>query len=178
MKQKVLSPILSGAFIALAGSILMLILLALNLVGPESIKNDNLMYGGTLLFISLYVFLLVGLFISMKKIKKLNGDTLTFLEALKTGFYTSLSTAIFGVIFTIIFYELIYPKYNQEMAEVITARLSNSPLSPEEINGKVAEQTQYYSTGIQAKFSFVGNLITGIAFSLVMGLFLRTKRDH
>jgi F0F1-type ATP synthase assembly protein I len=175
MKQKLLISLLGGFFIALAGTILMLILMSLNLVGPESVKNDNLMYGGTILFISLYIFLLIGLFIGLKRVKKANGNTLLFKEALKVGFYISLSTAIFSVIFTVIFYELICPNYNQDMVEVVTLKLKNTELNPELVKQKIIEQADYYSTSIQAKFSFVGNLITGIVFSLLLGLFLKTK---
>jgi hypothetical protein len=175
MKLKIAFMIAIGAGVALAGSLLMLLLLALHLVGPASVKNDRLMYGGTLLFISLYIFLLVGLFYGLRKVKQLNGGGLTFLQAVTSGFYVSLSTAVFSVIFTVAFYEMIYPEYNQQMAEIITSKMKNSNLNPVEISGKVAEQTQYYSTWVQAKFAFVGNLITGIAFSVLLSLFLKTK---
>ncbi len=176
MKEKLKISIVAGSLIALAGTILMLVLLALNLLGPESVQNDNLMYGGTILFIALYIFLLIGIFIALKKTKKLNNGTLTFTEALKIGCYTSLATGLVGVVFTVIFYELIYPSYNQEMVEVIVSKMKGLDLTSEQIQQKVTEQTKYYSTSVQAKFSFIGNFITGIVFSLLLGLFLRTKR--
>jgi hypothetical protein len=175
MKLKIAFMISIGAGVALAGSLLMLLLLALHLVGPTSVKNDRLMYGGTLLFISLYVFLLVGLFFGLRKVKQLNDGRLSFLQAITSGLYVSLSTAVFSMIFTGVFYEMIYPEYNQQMAEIITAKMENSNLSAVEIKEKVAEQTQYYSTWVQAKFAFVGNLITGIGFSVLLSLFLKTK---
>ncbi|NER15367.1 DUF4199 family protein [Leptobacterium flavescens] len=177
MKNRLTFPLLVGLGIALSGTVLMLLLLALGLVGPQAVESDKLMYGGTVLFISLYVFILIGLFISLKRRKKQNGDVLTFAEAMKTGLVTSLSAAVFSVLFTIIFYELIYPSYNPEMTEVITAKMEALQLSTEEIREKVEEQTKYYSTSVQAKFSFVGNLITGLAFSVLISLFLKTRKN-
>ncbi len=175
MDRRHFIPLLTGLCIALAGSIIMLILLCFNLVGPKAVENDLLMYGGTLLFISLYILLLVGLFICLSKFKKLNGNSLTFKQALLTGFLCSISTAIFSVIFTIIFYELIYPGYMPELQQILIEKLDKTIFSQEEITEKIKEQTLYYSTWTQAKFSFIGNLITGMAFTLMLSLFLKSK---
>lgn len=166
----------SGFLIALAGTLLMLILLALNLVGPESVKNDKLMIGGTILFISLYIFLLLGIYKSISYVKKIT-QTLTFRDAFITGFIVSLATGIFSVLFTLLFYEIIYPSYNIDMTNILTDKLSKQNLSETEIIEKINEQTKYYTTTMQAQFSFVGNLITGLAFSLILSLFLKSKKN-
>lgn len=178
MKRDYSISLFVGLIIALAGTVLMLVLFAMDYVGPESVVNDHLMYGGTILFIFLYIFLLTGLYVVFSKIKKLKNNTLTFPEALKFGICTSLSTATFSVIFTIVFYELIYPSYGLEMTEAITNKLQNSNANETEIIKKVAEQTKYYSTRVQAQFSFMGNLVTGVAFSVLLGLFLKTKKKR
>ena len=176
MNKQTMYSVKSGFLITIAGTLLMLILLFLNFVGPESVKNDKLMVGGTILFISLYVFLLLGIYTSISKVKKITQN-LTFKNAFITGFVVSLSTAIFSVLFTILFYELIYPDYNADMATVLTEKLTNQNLSEIERTEKINEQTKYYSTAMQAQFSFVGNLITGIAFSLILSLFLKSKTN-
>lgn len=178
MKRDYSIPLIAGLIIALAGTTLMLILLAIGYVGPKSVMNDDLMYGGTILFIFLYTFLLTGLYVVFTKIKKLKNNVLTFLEALKLGIYTSLATATFSVIFTIVFYELFYPDYGLEMTEAIISKLQHSSASQTEITKKVAEQTKYYSTSVQSQFSFIGNFITGVAFSVLLGLFLKTKKKR
>lgn len=176
MNKKTLFSIKTGFIIALAGTLLMLFLLAINFVGPESVRNNKLMIGGTILFISLYLFLLFGIYKSIVYTKK-NSLTLTFKNAFLSGLIVSLFTAIFSVLFTIIFYELIYPNYNTDMTKVLTEKFSNSNLNNEEIFTKINEQTKYYNTYIQAQFSFVGNLITGIAFTLLLSLFLKSKNN-
>lgn len=175
MDKRTLYSIKTGFLIALSGTVLMLILLALNFVGPESVYNDKLMIGGTILFISLYVFLLIGIYKSISNAKKLNNGKIDFKKALMSGLIVSILTAIFAVVFTIIFYELIYPEYNTDMTKVLTEKLSKQDLSETELSNKIKEQTQYYSTSMQAQFSFAGNLITGLAFSLVLSLFLKSK---
>lgn len=176
MNKKIVYSVKSGFFIALAGTILMLILLALHFVGPESVQNDKLMIGGTILFISLYIFLLVGIYKSIANAKK-EDSKLTFKKAFFIGSIVSLSTAIFSVLLTVLFYEVIYPDYNTDMTTILTEKLSKQHLGDLEVIEKINEQTKYYSTAIQAQFSFVGNLITGIAFSLILSLFLKSKKN-
>ena len=165
----------SGFFIALAGSLLMGLLLILNFVGPESVNNDRLMIGGTILFISLYIFLLFGIYKSLVNYKVENNGILSFKNAFYQGLIVSISTAVFAVIFTIIFYTLICPDYNKDMTDILTEKLSSQNLNPVEIEAKIKEQTQYYSTAMQAQFAFVGNLLTGLAFTLILSLFLKSK---
>ena len=174
--SKIIYSIKLGFVVALSGSLIMLFLLGLDLVGPESVKNDRLMIGGTLLFISLYLLLLFGIFLNISKLKKIS-NTLSFKHAFVTGFLVSLSTAIFSVLFTLIFYEIIYPDYNSEMTIVLTEKLTNQNLTDTEILQEINEQTKYYSTKMQAQFSFVGNLVTGSAFSFLISLFLKSKKD-
>ncbi|SIQ32756.1 DUF4199 domain-containing protein [Maribacter ulvicola] len=176
MSKQTVYSVTSGFLIALAGTLLMLTLLSLHLVGPESVKNDKLMIGGTILFISLYVFLLFGIYSSMVYAKKI-AQKLTFKKAFITGLIVSFATAFFSVLFTLLFYEIIYPNYNADMTVILTEKLSNQNLREAEMIEKINEQTKYYSTAMQAQFSFVGNLITGIAFSLLLSLFLKSKKN-
>ncbi len=177
MDKKIKYAIKIGFLIALAGTLLMLSLLGLNLVGPESVRNDKLMIGGTILFISLYVFLLIGIYKAIVHYKAKNDNKINFKQAFINGFVVSLSTAVFSVLLTIIFYESIYPDYNEDMTTVLTEKLSQQNLSTTELSKKIKEQTQYYSTFMQSQFAFVGNLITGIAFTLLLSLFLKSKSN-
>ncbi len=167
--------IAAGLLIALAGSLLMFLLLGLGFVGPESVRNDRFMLGGTILFIALYVFLLFGIYISITKAKKSDEGSLTFRKAFAQGVVTSAAAAVFAVVFTILFYEVLYPQFTADVIAVLNEKLSRQNLTPPEIQQKVQEQTRYYSTGMQAQFTFVGNLITGIAFTLILSLFLKSK---
>ncbi len=177
MKHTTKHSVKIGFLIALAGSLLMLLLLALDLVGPESIRNDRFMIGGTILFVCLYSLLLFGIYKSILNTKK-QSSNLTFRNAFAEGLATSISTASFAVVLTVLFYELVYPDYGSDMETVIVEKLTNQNLESAEITAKVEEQTKYYSTLIQAQFSFVGNLISGLAFTLILSLFLKSKNKH
>ncbi|WP_459210875.1 DUF4199 domain-containing protein [Aquimarina rhabdastrellae] len=175
MDKKTKYAIKTGFVIALSGTVLMLLLLAIHMVGPKAIENDMFMIGGTILFIALYLFLLLGIGKSILAYKNNNGGKISFLQAFKNGMWVSLSTAVFAVVFTIIFYEYIYTTYIEDMTEVLIKKMSQQNIPAQELTQKVNEQTKYYSTTMQAQFSFVGNLITGGAFSLIMSLFFKSK---
>ena len=164
-----------GFLIALAGTILMLLLLTIGYAGPKAISNNNFVVGGTILFIGLYLFLFLGIYKAIQK-KKKEAQKIDFKSSFTIGLLVSITTAIFSVIFTIIFYEFMYPDYVVDMKKVLIEKLSSQDLSTEEISNKVLEQTKYYSTNMQAQFSFIGNLITGIAFTLLLSLILKTKK--
>lgn len=177
MDKTKLYSIKSGFLIAVFGTVLMLLLLALKLVGPQSVNNGKLMIGASILFISLYLFLLMGVYKSISNAKKSRGGKINFSRAFLIGALVSLSTAIFAVVFTVIFYELIYSDYNSDMKNILIDKLSKQDLKEVELIAKIKEQTQYYSTTMQAQFSFVGNLITGLAFSLIVSLFMKSKKS-
>jgi len=56
------SAIFNGLAVALAGSVLMVSLLGLKLIGPKAISLDTEMIGGTILFLMLYLFLLFAIY--------------------------------------------------------------------------------------------------------------------
>ena len=52
--------------------------------------------------------------------------------------------------------------------------LENIP--KEKIEEKLMERKTYYSTLTQSKYSFIGNFITGAAFTLLLSFFLKNNR--
>lgn len=172
-------PVFYGFIIALTGTVLMLGLLGLDLLGPDAILSDKEMIGGTILFLMIYLFLLIGIYVALKKKKEQNNSQLSFKEALIQGFIISFTTAIFSVVFTYVFYELLYPEYVNELLTAMKEKMNLSGVSKERIDEKVNEKISYYSTTTQSGYSFIGNFITGMAFTLLLGFFLKTnKKQH
>ena len=169
---------LYGLIVSLAGSGLMISLVGLKLLGPKAIPLDNEMIGGTILFLFLYLFLLFGIYFSIKKRKQQNGQKITFKEALLQGTILSLSTAVFSVLFTYLFYEILYPSYVTETLEALKSKMESATIQQEMITEKLLEKENYYSTSVQSFFSFIGNLITGIAFSLLLSFFLKSSSNN
>ncbi|WP_109435090.1 MULTISPECIES: DUF4199 domain-containing protein [Aquimarina] len=174
--KKIRTPIFYGFVIALAGTVLMISLLALDLLGPNAISSDREMIGGTILFLMLYLFLLIGIYFALKKKKQQNNSQLSFKNSLLLGFMISISTALFSVVFTYIFYEILYPKYVNELLLAMKEKMNLLSIPKEKIDEKLAERTTYYSTAIQSGYSFIGNFITGMAFTLLLSFFLKTNK--
>lgn len=172
--EKLKTSIVYGFVIALAGSVLMLTLIVLKLLGPKAIALETEMTGGTVLFLMLYLFLLFGIYFAIKK-RKLKLGRIQFKEAVLMGILVSVATALFSVIFTVIFYELVYPTYVTEVIEALKLKMESTGVSSDKLYAKLAEKEAYYSTASQSLFSFIGNLITGIAFTLLLSFFLKSN---
>ncbi len=169
------APINYGFVIALSHSALMVTLVGLAMLGPEAISSDREMIGGTVLFLMIYLTLLFGIYFVLKKEKERNGGVLSFKVALQQGVLTGLSTAVFSVLFTILFYEFIYPEYVSDLLAAIQEKMELENIPSDKIEQKLAERTEYFSTLTQSLYSFTGNFITGIAFTLLLGFFLKHK---
>ncbi|RYV04182.1 hypothetical protein SOPP22_00090 [Shewanella sp. OPT22] len=174
-KPTTYQPVMIGTCIAILGSVTMGILLAFGLLGPTAIQSHNHVVGGTVLFVSLYFYLLVGVFISLKGLQK-HKDVVTFIDKMKSGILVSISCALVSVVLTYLFYEVIYPSYTHDMIASMKQSMINNGVSGEALESKLAEQTKYYSTSLQAKFAFTGNLITGAAYTLLLSLLSKSKR--
>ena len=169
------TPFIYGLVVAFSGSALMLILIGLKLIGPKAISLDNEMTGGTILFLMLYLFLLFGIYFAIRKKKELNGQIISYKEALLQGLILSLSTAIFSVIFTYIFYELLYPNYVVDTLNALKTQMQDANVPVEKLEAKLLEKQEYYRTSTQSFYSFIGNFITGSAFTLLLSFFLKSN---
>ena len=172
--EKLKTPTIYGLAVALAGSILMLTLIALKLIGPKAIALETDMIGGTILFLMLYLFLLFGIYFAIKKQKDAQGG-IWFKEAVVQGLLVSITTAFFSVIFTILFYEFLYPNYVTETTDALRLKMESIGVPNDKLNTKLEEKIAYFSTPTQSMFSFIGNLITGIAFTLLLSFFLKSN---
>jgi hypothetical protein len=172
------SAVFNGLTVALAGSVLMISLLGLKLIGPKAISLNTEMIGGTILFLLLYLLLLFAIYLTIKKRKEINGQKITFKEALLQGVVLSISTALFSIVLTYFFYEILYPDYVTEMLSSMQTKMQNLSLEPEKIQQKLAEKKEYYSTSVQSFYSFIGNLITGISFTLLLSFFLKSNTNN
>lgn len=169
-------PIIYGFMIALGGTLLMLSLLGLDMIGPDTISSEREMIGGTILFLMMYLFLLIGIYFALKRKKEENRGMSTFTGALKTGILTSFSAAVSSVLFTMLFYEVIYPEYVTDLMVSLESKMELEKIPNDRIAEKLKEQRTYYSTLNQSLYSFIGNFTTGGAFSLLLSFFLKNNK--
>ena len=173
--KNVTTPILFGLAIATAGTILMLSLIGLKMLGPAAIRSEREMIGGTILFLMLYLFLLVGIYFVLKISKEQNNNQLSFKEGMVQGLVLSFTTALASVIFTFLFYEILNPEYVDKLLLAMEEKMNFIGIPKDKIDLMLTEKLHYYSTYVQAGYSFIGNLITGVAFTLLLSFFLKTK---
>jgi len=172
--EKLKTPFVYGFIVPLAGSVLMLTLIALKLIGPKAIALETEMTGGTILFLMLYLFLLFGIYFAIKKRKDVLERGIQFKEAVVQGLIVSITTALFSVIFTILFYEFLYPNYVTETIDALRLKMESIGVPTDKLNVKLEEKEAYFRTSSQSLFSFIGNLISGIAFTLLLSFFLKS----
>jgi hypothetical protein len=53
--------------------------------------------------------------------------------------------------------------------------LQSKNVDPEKVQQKLTEKKEFYSTSVQSFYSFIDNLITGISFTLLLSLFLKSN---
>lgn len=170
------APLYYGFVVALCASVLMILLVGLDMLGPDAVLHDREMIGGTVLFLMIYLFLLFGVYFVLKNEKDRKGGTLRFRKAVVLGMLTSLSAGIFSVLFTILFYEVVYPEYVSDLLVSLGEKMEVDQIPKERIQSKLQERATYYSTGTQSVYSFIGNFTTGMAFTLLLSFFLKNKK--
>lgn len=118
----------------------------------------------------------VGIYIAMQAIKKQNGNTITYGLALKTGMLIALVTAIITALFSFIYCQYINPGYAQYMlAEAQKVMLANHE-TPQQIADHSYAVKQEFSTTMQVAQALLGQFVVGMLISLIMGLFIKTKK--
>jgi hypothetical protein len=61
------------------------------------------------------------------------------------------------------------------MLSSLQTKMQSMNVEPERLQQKLAEKKEYYSTSVQSFYSFIGNLITGISFTLLLSFILKSK---
>ena len=174
MNHLIRRSLLIGTMVTLLTSALLALLISMDLLGPTSeIADLSYQLGGTILFAGIYLFLLIGVFAGMQQARKRGGDTLTFKSAFMNGALISFFVAVTGVIATIVLYELIFPTYATMMGEKVRVAMRVQSIDESIINEKVTTTIQYYGTMTQAKYAMLGNLTTGLFYSLVLAIFMK-----
>jgi hypothetical protein len=122
--------------------------------------------------------LLIGIIVyGIKVFKDGNNGFLTLGQAIKIGLGITLISAIIGIIYQLIFSNVIEPDFYDKMAEYQEqVMLEKFPDMPEEQLEKALEMTQKFSSpGMMAAFALGGSLLFGLIISLIAGLILKKE---
>lgn len=119
-----------------------------------------------------------GIYIAMQAVKKAQNNNLSYSQALKTGILVAVITGIITALGSIIYCEVINPGYAQYMLAEAQKAMAAQGETQQQIAADSLKVKQTYSTGMQVIQSLVGQSFAGTALSLILGVFLRTKKQQ
>lgn len=122
------------------------------------------------------VILGIGIYTGMESIKRSNSGKLTYGQALLAGFIIALTTGIITAIVGFIYCNYLNPGYAAYMLAESKKALVAEGKSPAEIAANMTSLQQQWTTGGQMLQALVGQTVCGTVISLVMGLFIKSKK--
>lgn len=122
------------------------------------------------------VILATGIYLTMQAVKKEQGNMLTYGEALKTGVIVAVITAVITAICGFIYCQYINPGYAQYMlAEAQKVMVAQHESQQQMAADSISIKNEYSAT-MQVMQALVGQTVVGTVLSLIMGIFIRTKK--
>ena len=122
------------------------------------------------------VILGIGIYIGMGSIKRSNSGKLTYGQALLVGFMIALTTGIITAIIGFVYCNYLNPGYAAYMLTESKKALIAEGKNPADIAANMANLRQQWTTGGQMLQALVGQTVYGTVTSLVMGLFIKSKK--
>jgi len=123
------------------------------------------------------VILGIGMYSATQSVKRQQAGSLTYKQAITSGIFVALITAIIVSVFTLIYCNYINPNYADYMVAAGKRQMVADGESATAITTHVKDLQKQYSTPMQVMQSFVGQLLSGTIISLIMGLFIKTKNQ-
>ncbi len=103
------------------------------------------------------------------------GDNFSYWQALKIGITISLIVAIIVSLASLLYVTVINPGFTNDMVSEAELTLKKSGAGTAEITKKLSAVRNEFSVAGQTIGSLIVQSITGTIFSLVLGLFYRSK---
>lgn len=119
----------------------------------------------------------IGIYLGINQVKKNNDGSLSYKQAVFTGIKISLIVAVIVSIYALLYCTVINPGYAEFMVKETEKSLVSSGFPPDEIGKKLEGAQQMYSTQMQVMQGFIGQTIMGTFASLILGIFMRTKKQ-
>lgn len=157
-----------GAVLGLITVLLSVIVYVMNLTYEQP------WWQGALGFIAMIICIIIGI----KTFKKDNGGFLSLGEALKVGLGISLIAGIFGVIYMLIFGNIIEPDFATNMLAATEDNMleQNPNMTQEQIDMAMGISETMMSPLIISAMSMIMTLFFGFIISLITGLVMKVNR--
>jgi hypothetical protein len=169
LKQATLTGLISAVFATTAFSVTD----SLNQHNNWNINPANIR--GIVGLLSL-IILGIGIYVGMQNVKRANQGRLSYGQALLTGCLIALTVGIIMAILGLIYSGVINPGYAGYMvAEGKKVMLANGE-SPGDIAKGVAGLQKQFAPSMQIIQALVGQTAAGMVISLVLGIFVKSKK--
>lgn len=124
-----------------------------------------------------FVIMAAVIFMGIKKFKEFNGNILSLGQALKTGMGIALIAGLIGVVYTLIFMNIIEPDFMDKMMEIQRQNMiENYPnLTDEQIDMQMEMGKKFANPWVSSAFQLIGSLFFGFIIALVSGLILKKE---
>jgi hypothetical protein len=117
----------------------------------------------------------IGIYLAMQNVKQVTGG-LSYGQAVKTGLTVAVTIAVMISIFGLIYCTMLNPNYAEFMAHDAQKFMIARGETQQQINKELAGVRMEYSTGGLLIESLVGQFGTGAIISLIIGIFIKTKK--
>jgi hypothetical protein len=118
----------------------------------------------------------IGIFMAMQDVKRIN-NSLTYGQALKTGVTVAVTIAVIVAIFGFLYCTVFNPGYADFMVKDAQKTMIAAGKSQQQINSGSAEVAKQFTPVMQVIQALVGQFFIGTIMSLIMGLFVKTKKQ-
>jgi len=117
----------------------------------------------------------IGIYMAMQNIKQISGS-LTYGRAVKTGLVVAVTIATVVAIFSLLYCTVINPGYAEFMVHDAQKTMIAKGESQQDISQASVAVRNEFSAGMQVMQALVGQFVTGTIMSLIIGLFIKTKK--
>jgi len=122
------------------------------------------------------VILGVGIFSGMKSIKRANAGRLSYGSAVLAGLTVGVITGLLMAVLGFVYYHFINPGYTAYMVDAGRKEILAAGAGEAQIAYQTNALRQEYSPTGQAIQAVFGQSVCGLLISLVMGIFVRSKK--
>jgi Protein of unknown function (DUF4199) len=123
------------------------------------------------------LILVVGIYLGMKQARLKAVGLLTYGQAVKTGMLVACVTALLVAFFSWIYCTVINPGYADFMVQDTGRTLAAAGKTPREISQRLESVRKEFSTGMQVMEALLGQAVVGSLVSLILGVFMRTRKS-
>jgi len=122
------------------------------------------------------IILGTGIYTGMQNIKRHNNGILTYKQAVAAGIFIAIITAVIVAILGLIYVIIVNPRYSDYMVAEGEKAMIAEGKSPEQVAAGTADLQKQFSVPMQLLQALVGQSASGTLISVVMALFIRTKK--